>query len=300
MPASTARTSVDPRVADVLTEPEWRPLQGAHERRVAAWTQPHLKRRSRGEAHPVEDFLWTYYSYRPKALQAWHPGWGVELTGAVDEFAGIRGWVVQGNRAGIDPKLPASRVEQLREIRQLLSATNSRPPLLGCFGLHEWAMVYRQRPDEVRHPVPLRLGPDGTDAVVEGHRISCSHYDAYRFFTPPAAGLNTRRPTLETRVLNEQPGCLHAGMDVYKWAHKLAPFTSAELVGDCFALAREIRELDMRASPYDLTAWGYSPVTIETASGKAEYVRAQREFGDRAAALRQRLIEITDEVLRAA
>ena len=101
-------------------------------------------------------------------------------------------------------------------------------------------------------------------------------------------------------MLNEQPGCLHAGMDVYKWAHKMAPFTSADLVADCFALAREIRELDMRASPYDLTAWGYSPVTIETPSGKAEYVRAQRDFGTRATLLRQRLIAVADEVLRAA
>ncbi|MGK5643543.1 3-methyladenine DNA glycosylase, partial [Streptomyces sp. URMC 126] len=81
--------------------------------------------------------------------------------------------------------------------------------------------------------------------------------------------LNTRRPTFETRVLNEQPGCLHAGMDVYKWAYKLAPFTPSDLVADCFALAREIRTLDMRASPYDLTAWGYSPVAIETPAGKA-------------------------------
>ena len=144
--------------------------------------------------------------------------------------------------------------------------------------------------------MPLRLGPAGTDAVVESHRIACTHYDAYRFFTPDAAPLNTRRPTLEARVANEQPGCLHAQMDVYKWAHKLAPFAPAELVADCFALAREIRVLDMRASPYDLTGWGYSPVAIETASGKAEYIDAQRAFGERASALRQRLIEVCDAV----
>ena len=39
----------------------------------------------------------------------------------------------------------------------------------------------------------------------------------------------------------EQPGCLHANMDLYKWAFKLAPFAPAELVADCFALARDIR-----------------------------------------------------------
>ena len=137
----------------------------------------------------------------------------------------------------------------------------------------------------------------GTDAVVEGHRISCSHYDAYRFFTPEAVELNTRRPTFDTRASNEQPGCLHAGMDVYKWAYKLAPFTSAALIADCFALAREIRELDMRASPYDLREWGYSPVAIETPAGKADYVAAQRGFAVRAAELRRRLIAVADAVL---
>ena len=40
-----------------------------------------------------------------------------------------------------------------------VTATHARPAQLGCFGLHEWAMVYRQSPDEVRHAAwPLRLG----------------------------------------------------------------------------------------------------------------------------------------------
>ncbi|MFT4297084.1 MAG: 3-methyladenine DNA glycosylase [Micropruina sp.] len=281
-----------------LPEAVWRPLAARHRERVAAWTEPRLRRRSRGERHPVEDFLWEYYSYSPKALSSWHPGWGVTLTGDVAEFAGVRGFVVDGDRAWVDPELPGRRADQVRWIRELLAATDSRPARLGCFGLHEWAMVYRSRPDQVRHTqLPLRLGSAGTDAVVENHRIACSHYDAYRFFTPDAVERNTLRPTLADRTRNEQPGCLHAQMDVYKWAHKLAPFTPAELVADCFALAAEIRELDMRASPYDLTAWGCSPVAIETASGKAEYIAAQRGFGERASGLRQRLIQVCDGVL---
>ena len=59
-------------------------------------------------------------------------------------------------------------------------------------------------------------------------------------------------------------------------------------------LAREIRELDMRASPYDLTALGYPPVPIETAAGKAEYVAAQRIFAVRAQALRSELLREID------
>ena len=46
-------------------------------------------------------------------------------------------------------------------------------------------------------------------------------------------------------------------MDLYKWAYKLSPATPGELVADCFELAADIRELDMRASPYDLRDHGY-------------------------------------------
>jgi hypothetical protein len=80
-------------------------------------------------------------------------------------------------------------------------------------------------------------------------------------------------------------------MDVYRWAFKLSPLVPSELVADCFALAREIRTLDMRASPYDLADLGFDPVRVETADGRAEYTRQQRDFADVAAVLRQRLIE---------
>jgi hypothetical protein len=124
-----------------------------------------------------------------------------------------------------------------------------------CFGLHEWAMVYRA--ETVRHGAwPLRLGQAGTNRVVETHRIGCSHFDAYRFFTPAAAPRNGLRPTRESQPMLEQPGCLHASMDLYKWAYKLQPLTPSELVADCFALARDIRMLDMQASPYDLIDLG--------------------------------------------
>jgi hypothetical protein len=47
----------------------------------------------------------------------------------------------------------------------------------------------------------------------------------------------------------------------------------------------------MRASPYDLADLGFDPVRVETADGRAEYTRYQRDFADRAAVLRQRLID---------
>jgi hypothetical protein len=88
-------------------------------------------------------------------------------------------------------------------------------------------------------------------------------------------------------------------MDLYKWAYKLSPATPGELVADCFELAVEIRELDMRASPYDLRAHGYEPVAIETVEGKAQYVAGQRDFAARGAVLRRRLIDVCDTVLAA-
>jgi hypothetical protein len=70
-------------------------------------------------------------------------------------------------------------------------------------------------------------------------------------------------------------------------------------VADCFELARDIRVLDMRASPYDLTDLGHEPLPIETPEGKQEYAAAQRGFADRGAPLRQRLVEECERLLAA-
>src|SRR5207248_3119835 len=110
----------------------------------------------------------------------------------------------------------------------------------------------------------LRLGHRGTDDVVESMQIRCSHHDAFRFFTAAALPRNAVQPRREDQISLEQPGCLHANMDLFKWAYKLDPFVPAELVADCFDLAVRVRELDMRASPYDLSGLGYTPVAIET------------------------------------
>ena len=97
----------------------------------------------------------------------------------------------------------------------------------------------------------------------------------------------------------EQPGCLHSNMDLYKWAYKLSPASPSDLTADCFDLAREVRELDMRAAPYDLRPLGYEPVEIETAEGKATYVDAQRNFATRAQVLRARIIDVCETLLQA-
>ncbi len=86
-------------------------------------------------------------------------------------------------------------------------------------------------------------------------------------------------------------------MDLYKWAGQLGPAVPSALLLECFDLARDVRELDMQASPYDLADLGHEPVRIETADGKAEYARRQRGFADRAAPLRAALVEVCDRLL---
>ncbi len=288
-------------MSEVWERERWSAVEAAHHARVDALTAGHRARRAAGESHPVEDFLFTYYHHSPAQLRRWHPGPGVRLARA--SRMPRAGWAFHVTSAdgsvGLDlPAYVEKRGSTVRFIRELLTRTTERPAQLGCFGLHEWAMVHRLGDDEIRHRGwPLRLGPAGTDAVVESHQIRCSHFDAYRFFTESAVPLNALRPTRETQVAMEQPGCLHAGMDVYKWAFKLAPAIPSELTADCFELARDIRELDMRASPYDFADLGYEPVSIETAAGKAAYVAAQREFSERSNALRHKLIHAIDLVL---
>jgi hypothetical protein len=249
--------------------------EAAHRTRLAPYVEPHLARRRDGVKNPVHDFLFTYYSFSPAKLMAWHPGWPV--SGTPDQLARMR--------------------PVIRGIRRLLAATMGRPPHTGCFGLHEWAMVHRT--DETRHDWPLRLGGSGTDEVVESHRIACSHFDAYRFFTPTAAPLNTLSPGRDDREAYEQPGCLHATMDLYKHAFRLSPLVSSDLVADCFVLAWDAREVDMRASPYDFADLGLAPIRIETPAGKREYAAHQRAFADRAAPLRAHLVEACHELVAA-
>ena len=50
--------------------------RAAHEARVDALLSDHLARRRDGVAHPVHDFLFTYYSFRPAQLRRWSPGGG--------------------------------------------------------------------------------------------------------------------------------------------------------------------------------------------------------------------------------
>ncbi|MEU7632503.1 3-methyladenine DNA glycosylase [Nocardia sp. NPDC049220] len=302
-----------------LPAARWKATAAEHRVRLDKLVGPYLDRRAQGLSHPVIDFLFTYYGHKPAQLRRWHPGYGVALADAA-EYDGARGyhqvraacategdgyaWPVDGFHPDVavftaDPGHLAARRDTLAFIASLLRATASRPAQLSCFGLHEWAMVYRT--DDIRHQkVPLRLGRAGTDAVVESMSLRCTHFDAYRFFTPEAAGRNAKPLTRADQVDHEQPGCLHTNMDLYKWCFHTSPLTPSELLLDCFELALDARVLDMQASPYDIREYGYQPVCIETPSGRAEYVRRQVELSSRAEVLRERLLATLESLLEQA
>lgn len=292
----------------------WREAKAQHEARVEELTRDHLHRRSRGQRHPVWDFIFEYYPVKPGQLRRWSPGIGVDLPGATaKDISHLKFFTLDmddatDSTASNEPTDTASgtarmnvsayvdkRGKTVAYIGNLLRSTRANPAHFDCFGLHEWAMVYRQ--PEHRHPEPLRLGQAGTDEVVEAHAVRCTHFDAFRFFTPDAVPLNEFAPTRETQPHREQMGCLHANMDLYKWATKLGEAVPGDLWLDTFELACSARELDMRAAPYDLRDWGFDPIRIETPEGKAEYVRQQREISARADVLRERLLQVVDVAL---
>ena len=288
---------------------EWKAARQAHAVRFDELVRPHAERRSRHEKDPTADFLFEYYRFRPARLREWHPGIGILLEEAdLDKgsdalFAPVNGYVkVEGGIMQAPGPDSISNAETFlrgtRWIHTLLKATHDRAPLFGCFGLHEWAMLYRS--EETRHEqVPLRISRSLLQETVQSVGLRCSHYDAFRFFTPDARPLNPELLTRESMPEREQPGCLHANMDVYRWAFKRAPWIGSGLILDAFELALDIRILDMASSPYDLSEWGIEPVPVETPEGRTAFVQAQRAFQERARPLRQRLIADYDHLLSA-
>jgi hypothetical protein len=252
-------------------------------------------RRDRGEKHPVEDFLFNYYPYPIALIEQWHPGFGTVLEFTDEEVLPIhlknRRYRIDAGTCFLDLALMDEKERQrLQWILELLEATRQHVPNFACHGLHEWAMVYRA--EEIRHAAiaPLRLPQVEIDALVSSRPVTCTHYDAYRFFANQAKPLNRHPLSLDTRHENEQPGCVHANMDLYKWAAKSMPWIGTGLLLETFLLASQLRDLDMRASPYDLSAWNVTPIKIENPEGRREYETEQRRLASLAGDLRTKLI----------
>ncbi|MDA7881109.1 hypothetical protein N9A94_02270 [Akkermansiaceae bacterium] len=271
---------------------EWQSLAAAHRAEIEKITVPMRARRSRREKHPVYDFLNTYYSFSLGRLEKWHPGLGVALEDDPDHAFSPKYYRREKGVVRIDTALLTEKGRgRLEWTLQLLKLTQSRPPNLACHGLHEWAMVYEGGDIRHRESAPLRLPQEQIDALVSTRPICCSHFDAFRFFTPSAIPLNKLSPFLHSREEHEQPGCIHTNMDLYKWAYKSSPWISSDLLREALFFAIEAREIDMRASPYDLSDYGYEAIPIETPDGRREYETHQLALYQKGLPLREKLIE---------
>lgn len=277
----------------------WKSLEEKHRASIESITVPMRNRKSRGKKHPVFDFLHTYYSFSLGRLEKWHPGVGRVLVDDPATDFSAKYYRRENGVVFADPsKLTEKGRSRLIWIHNLLKLIHDRPPHLACHGLHEWAMVYSGADIRHRESAPVRLPQEEIDALVSSRPVSCSHFDAFRFFAPGATRFNRLCPTLLTREDHEQPGCIHANMDLYKWAYKSSPWISSDLLARTLFFAIEAREIDMRASPYDLTSYGYEPIPVETPAGRREYEREQLALYQKGLPIRAELIRCLEEILQ--
>jgi len=133
-----------------------------------------------------------------------------------------------------------------------------------------------------------------------GCSIKCSHFDAFRFFHPSAQPLNSVKDlSRQEQDLKEQPGCIHANMDLFKFAYMLYPFLSADLLEEALRIAVAARRVDMRGSPYDVKKYlepEENVLAVETSQGRREYAVEQEKVYAKAVKTRVKLIEAYEKL----
>lgn len=293
-------TPLERTFRETLAPDTWVDRQSKHAHKVEALIGDYLIKRSQHVKNPVMDFLFEYYAFRPSMLRRWSPGLGVALS--LDgqdalELPELSELIVDSEIAYLNADLfPQKRIRSLGWILGMLQNTANKRPSFGCFGMHEWAMVYKA--EKPRHDqVPLRMEPEDIATFVESRPLLCTHFDAFRFFTQPAQPMNRFELSREKFAETEQPGCIHSNMDLYKWAFKLYPWISSDIILQAFELAYEARLVDMKASPYDLRDQGLDPIFIETEEGRIEYKETQEAIFEKGTPIREALIQEYQYVL---
>ena len=221
--------------------------------------------RKLNERHAVFNFLHEYYNIRgakgTRRIGRWSPGVPVfTLQGATAQdlengTLSPVGCTVHGRGITYDARTHFENASDgvatsFMWYHALLSATSQAEPVLHCYNLHEWAMQYwpagAAAPPSQKYQLetmPLRVSQETINAVVEEKGIRCTHVDALRFFAPAAGPLNRHGASLEreAQLGLEQPGCVHAHMDLLKISLRLSPWVPAELLADCLELALAAR-----------------------------------------------------------
>lgn len=273
-----------------LSPDQWRAQKNEHYKKISNLIDDYLERRSHQQKDPVLDFLFEYYAFRPSHLKRWSPGLGTLLIdGASNDWQFDEMETADGDSFLDINHFDEDRISSVRWILNLLEQSLTRKPSFGCFGMHEWAMVYKA--DRVRHNyLSLRMGKEELANFVESRPLVCTHFDAFRFFTDEAKPQNKFELNREKFADMEQPGCLHTNMDLYKWAFKMYPWISSNTIRKAFELAVETRVMDMKASPYDLRDFGLAPIKIETDEGRKEYMQKQKRIFEKSQPIRRKLI----------
>jgi len=287
----STQTHTIPYITKQLSPDDWHQQKIQHRRCISDLIDDYLERRSHQQKDPVIDFLFEYYAFRPSNLKSWSPGLGTLLIDGASEDWRFDEMVTLEGDAFLDiSHFPEKRISSARWILDVLKQSMNRKPAFGCFGMHEWAMVYKT--DRVRHDyLSLRMGKKELAKFVESRPLVCTHFDAFRFFTNEAKPQNKYELSRDKFADMEQPGCLHTNMDLYKWAFKMYPWISSNTIRRAFELAIETRYIDMQASPYDLREQGLEPIKIETDKGRREYMKKQQQIFEKSQPIRKQLIQ---------
>mmetsp|Transcript_23139 Transcript_23139/g.48509 ORF Transcript_23139/g.48509 Transcript_23139/m.48509 type:complete len:630 (-) Transcript_23139:164-2053(-) len=206
--------------------------------------------------------------------------------------------------------------------QSVLEATLRNDPVLHCYGLHEWAMQYHPKgappppSGKYQSHTQLRVSRETINQTVERKGLRCTHVDALRFFAPAAAPLNKQGSSLQRtdQLRLEQPGCVHAHMDLFKIALKITPFVDPCLLREILRIALKARTLDVGASPYDCSEYVIGNmdnihdgdgdlipipvIPVETSEGRTLYMERQKELMAEAYSIRQNLLFNYKAVLR--
>ena len=287
------------------------PPYTANNRKVlASKARTLLARTHAASQNAIYNFIHNYYQFTAQELKKYSPGLGVVLEGA--DISKHRDLLMDGYfrfdsfGAQCDTeKLPAlvtywGGIERIQRLHNVLRKTSLRAPFFGCFGMHEWAMLYSNN-SKHQEQLPLRVSQQTIDSLVSSSgALRCTHYDAFRFFHPAAQSMNAVHSlNRDAQARYEQPGCIHANMDLFMHAYTLYPYVSSALLVQALELALSARIVDMRASPYDVSglAGCEVPICVETPAGRKLYIEEQERLAAAAVPIRQQLLQVYDKVL---
>ena len=271
--------------------------------------------------HPIYNFLHSYYRYSITELKLYSPGVGNYI---FDNVTHSGQYLLHPLVTPIDmndescskyalqltPTVIKSKRYNMNTIsrsKDILESTIHKNPYFSCYGMHEWAMLYSSRSSQEIDPssrhqskLKLRVSQKIIDDAVESKVLTCTHYDAWRFFNPSAQPMNVINPlTRQNQLEHEQPGCIHATMDLFKYAHQLYPYVSSEILRETIQIALNARKIDMRASPYDVShiEGCEIPICVETNEGKLLYAKEQMSLYNTSMPIRKKLFQIYTEFI---